>query len=571
MADWLGGIVGGLGGLGNALMALRQLQNQESLTKMRLMEGQGTWVPTPTQGNFLQNLLSIAPEGMARVGNQSYQLQPFPMLGEEGARALGFAQPVTMPPDFIGAPPPPQVSPWAAQMRMDPRTMQALMQQQLLDRRQVEREAAAQRLMQARQEAIDARTAGQQERMFDFMRQFYGAQGGAEAPVSPSQAVSGGATLPAPSALPGSTPPLPAPRPAGTRPAPSGGSFVLPAGYERLPESEQVAFNQRQALIDLKRREIAGLAQKPSLSMGGVAMAPSGRIAALKDEVSALEKQQNDALAQVQGVAKVGAETTQRLEATQAFKDRAVQQAEQYIAVGDWKGAQHVMSTSGIPDSQWPEDLQRRKKVFESQLKTSQQANRLAEQASQYSDAALKAWEQLNGMVQGIFTVPGGDPLARVKQRLSLEKQAIMQTPGEGMPDVATYEDTALAHIITITKALTGTGRMAASEVFQMLRGLPTIHGRGGLPDSREVAARKMKNIYELLQAAGKRPINPSKAFDLQEAHPAERDPAKRFQPVPVLSGANSTAGESPSVAPTPTEMSDEEIEAEIKRLEGGK
>jgi hypothetical protein len=77
------------------------------------------------------------------------------------------------------------------------------------------------------------------------------------------------------------------------------------------------------------------------------------------------------------------------------------------------------------------------------------------------------------------------------------------------------------------------------------------------LPDSKQVAARKMKNIYDLLQAAGKRPINPNRAFDLQEANPGERDPAKRFQAVPLAPGTPS--GES---------LGDDAIEQRIRELE---
>jgi hypothetical protein len=261
------------------------------------------------------------------------------------------------------------------------------------------------------------------------------------------------------------------------------------------------------------------------------------------------------------------------------------------------EGAQQVMGSSGIPESQWPEDMQRRKKVFEAQLKASTQASRLAEQASQYSGAALQAWQQLNEMVQAIFTVPGGDPLARAKQRVGLEKQALWQVPPlteeerqailadpklseaqkaerirlrENPPDVATYEDTALAHIITITKALTGTGRMAASEVFQMLKGLPSIHGRWGLPDAKHVAERKMRNIYKLLSDAGKRPINPGQAATLADVNPQEKDPTKRFRVTPIAPpGAEGPAASGKGQA-APSEMTDEDLDAEIKRLESG-
>jgi hypothetical protein len=174
-------------------------------------------------------------------------------------------------------------------------------------------------------------------------------------------------------------------------------------------------------------------------------------------------------------------------------------------------------------------------------LKAEADSKKMFVKAQQSSQAAMGALDQLDKLQKKIFTVRGGgvgSVLARAKQAATIEGEKAAQ-PGEGT--VSTYEGASLAHILTIAKALTGTGRMAYSEVLQLQQGLPKLHGALGiLPDSKQVAQNKIDLMRQLIEKAVKRPPGTYQALDVGY------DPKTgTFTQVPIEGGTTA-----PAVAP---------------------
>src|SRR5262245_14999297 len=101
MPQALGYALGGLGGLGWALLEMARERRADALQEMALQKDQGTFVPVPASEpdnrSFLQHLFGGSlPDNTYDLGNGTrYRLEPFRPLGEEGARALGLTTPST--------------------------------------------------------------------------------------------------------------------------------------------------------------------------------------------------------------------------------------------------------------------------------------------------------------------------------------------------------------------------------------------------------------------------------------------------------------------------------------------
>ena len=70
----------------------RQRGQEADLLKQKLLAGQGEFVPAPAPPRSLLETLfggSASPDTI-RIGDSTYRFQPYPELGEAGARALGL-------------------------------------------------------------------------------------------------------------------------------------------------------------------------------------------------------------------------------------------------------------------------------------------------------------------------------------------------------------------------------------------------------------------------------------------------------------------------------------------------
>ena len=90
-------VLGALNAVLAGIEANRQAGQQADLLKAALLKGQGEFVPAPAQPrSFLETIFGgSASPNTIHIGDSSYQFQPYPALGEEGARALDLVYPQT--------------------------------------------------------------------------------------------------------------------------------------------------------------------------------------------------------------------------------------------------------------------------------------------------------------------------------------------------------------------------------------------------------------------------------------------------------------------------------------------
>ena len=183
----LGYTLGGLAGLGALLDQLDRQRRADALQEMTLAKDQGTFVPVapgeaPPQ-TFLERLLGGTPTpGYYDLGGgKMYRLQPYPELGEEGARALGLtstdtqtyapmqALPLSDTPVGPALPNLPTAAsittdtvPTAiARLRMDPKTVASLTLEQIKDNARLKRQTAVEAIRTERRRlALDKDPAG---------------------------------------------------------------------------------------------------------------------------------------------------------------------------------------------------------------------------------------------------------------------------------------------------------------------------------------------------------------------------------------------------------------------------
>jgi len=161
--------LGGLAGLGALLDRLDRQRRAEAFQEMSLAKDQGTFVPVaPGEGppqTFLERLLGGAPTpGYYDLGGgKRYKLQPYPELGEAGARAMGLSTPVTesyepmqaltpladspVGPALTSLPTPSSITtdtvpPAIARLRLSPKTTETLTLEQLRDNARLKRAQA---------------------------------------------------------------------------------------------------------------------------------------------------------------------------------------------------------------------------------------------------------------------------------------------------------------------------------------------------------------------------------------------------------------------------------------------